>query len=159
MRERQSHRAEQRRPNADGGQAVVEFAIVAPILLFVMLGIIVFGIAFNQYLQLTNATNIGALALSESRSQTTDPCQTTVTAVENAAPSLTPSNLTFYITPNTTATPASTYSGASPSCPSAASSLSAGNSAQVEVTYPCKLQFMSFNHNCNLTANTVVRIQ
>jgi Flp pilus assembly protein TadG len=42
------------------GQTMVEFAIVLPIFLVLLLGIIQFGIAFNNYLTLTDAARAGA---------------------------------------------------------------------------------------------------
>ena len=44
----------------ENGQAMVEFAIVAPILLLLVFGIIQFGIAFNHSLTLTDAVRAGA---------------------------------------------------------------------------------------------------
>ena len=42
------------------GQTMTEFAIVMPILLFLLLGIIQFGVVFNNYLTLTDAVRAGA---------------------------------------------------------------------------------------------------
>jgi Flp pilus assembly protein TadG len=42
------------------GQTMVEFAIVLPIFLMLLLGIAQGGIAFNNYIQLTDATRAGA---------------------------------------------------------------------------------------------------
>ena len=42
------------------GQAIVEFAIVLPLLLALVLGIVQFAIAFNNYLTLTDAVRAGA---------------------------------------------------------------------------------------------------
>ena len=44
----------------EDGQAMVEFAIVVPVLLMVVLGIIQFGILFNHSLTLTDAVRAGA---------------------------------------------------------------------------------------------------
>jgi Flp pilus assembly protein TadG len=49
------------------GQAMVEFAIVLPILLVLVFGIIQFGITFNHYLTLTDAVRVGARQASVSR--------------------------------------------------------------------------------------------
>ena len=49
------------------GQAMVEFAIVLPILLMLVLGIIQFGITFNHYLTLTDAVRAGARQAAVSR--------------------------------------------------------------------------------------------
>jgi Flp pilus assembly protein TadG len=49
------------------GQGVVEFAFVLPILLALILGIVQFGIAFNNYLTLNDATRVGARKAAVSR--------------------------------------------------------------------------------------------
>jgi Flp pilus assembly protein TadG len=52
------HRA--RRSGRDGGQSLVEFALVLTPLFFVLLGIIQFGFIFNGYVTVTNATREAA---------------------------------------------------------------------------------------------------
>jgi Flp pilus assembly protein TadG len=42
------------------GQAMTEFALVLPILVLLLFGVIQFGIAFNNYLTLTDAVRAGA---------------------------------------------------------------------------------------------------
>jgi Flp pilus assembly protein TadG len=42
------------------GQTMTEFALVAPLLLFLLLGVIQFGIVFNNYITLTDAVRAGA---------------------------------------------------------------------------------------------------
>ena len=49
------------------GQAMVEMALVLPVLLLVVTGILTFGLAFNNYLLLTEATSVGARTLAISR--------------------------------------------------------------------------------------------
>ncbi len=44
----------------ESGQTMVEFALVAPLLLALVFGIIQFGIAFNNYLTLTDAVRAGS---------------------------------------------------------------------------------------------------
>ncbi|HZQ80451.1 MAG TPA: TadE/TadG family type IV pilus assembly protein [Gaiellaceae bacterium] len=70
----------------EGGQAIVEFALVLPILLMVVTGIVQFGIAFNHYLTLTDAVRAGArvAAVSSDAASPTPACN----AVEAAAPTL-----------------------------------------------------------------------
>ena len=51
----------------EDGQAMVEFAMVAPILLMLVLGIIQFGILFNHYQTLTDAVRVGARQAAVSR--------------------------------------------------------------------------------------------
>ncbi len=42
------------------GQSVTEFALVLPILAFLLFAVIQFGIVFNNWVQLTDATRAGA---------------------------------------------------------------------------------------------------
>jgi Flp pilus assembly protein TadG len=51
----------------ENGQAAAEMALVLPILAAVLLGIAQFGIVFNEYLTLTDATRAGARKASVSR--------------------------------------------------------------------------------------------
>jgi Flp pilus assembly protein TadG len=142
------------------GQAMVEVALVLPILLLVLTGILVLGLAFNNYLILTEATNVGARALAISRGATTDPCATASSAVIAAAPLLVPANLTFTFALNGT-----TYSGSSCSSGStstgAAANLVQGGNALVTVTYPCSLAVYGANYapGCVLQAQITELIQ
>jgi len=140
------------------GQALLEFAFVLPVLLTLLLGVIVFGLALHNYLTLTNATNLGAQLLSMSRGQTLDPCQTTSQAVYAAAPNLIPANLKFTIVLNGTSV---TTNQATPSCSGGQQYLAASQNAQVTVTYPCNLNFFIFNPapGCTLTAQTTEIVQ
>ena len=54
------------------GQTMTEFAFVLPILIVLMLGIVQFGVAFNNYVSLTDAVRAGARKAAVSRS-TSDP--------------------------------------------------------------------------------------
>lgn len=51
----------------EDGQAMVELAFVLPVLIAVMLGIVQFGIAFNNYVTMTDATRAGARKAAVSR--------------------------------------------------------------------------------------------
>jgi Flp pilus assembly protein TadG len=142
------------------GQAMVETALVLPVLLLVVTGILTFGLAFNSYVILTDATNIGGRALAISRGATTDPCATASSAVIAAAPLLTPANLSFSFVLNGT-----TYNGTSCSSGStttgAAANLVQGSNAIVTVTYPCSLAVYaaSYASNCLLQAQITELVQ
>jgi Flp pilus assembly protein TadG len=120
------------------GSAIVEFALILPMLLLLTTGLLVFGVAMNNYLQLTNAVSIGARTLAVSAQITLDPCSTASSAIIAAAPGLASANLKFSYVLNGTA-----YSG--PSCASssvstgAAENLSTGTTATVTATYPLNL--------------------
>jgi Flp pilus assembly protein TadG len=51
----------------EDGQSMVEFALLLPILLIVALGIMQFGIIYNNYITLTDATRVGARQAAVSR--------------------------------------------------------------------------------------------
>ena len=136
------------------GQAILELALGLPLLLTLLIGSVEFGIAFNNELTLTYATDTAAQLLSISRGQTTDPCQTASQAVYAAAPYLNQSNLQFTIVMD-----GNSYT--TPSCSGGQSNLVQSQSAKVTVSYPCNLQLFGFNPapNCALTAQTTVLIQ
>jgi Flp pilus assembly protein TadG len=54
------------------GQAMTEFALVLPILALLLFGVIQFGIAFNNYLTLTDAVRAGARKGAVARHLTTN---------------------------------------------------------------------------------------
>jgi Flp pilus assembly protein TadG len=74
------------------GQAMVEFALVIPLLLLLIFGIIQFGILFNNYLTLTDAVRVGARQAAVSRTLAT-PVATTTDRVKGAAAGLDKSKL------------------------------------------------------------------
>lgn len=65
------------------GAAFLEFALVLPVLLLVMFGIMQFGLIFYHYIMVTNGAAVGARQFSISRLDTT-PYTDTVTAIQNA---------------------------------------------------------------------------
>jgi Flp pilus assembly protein TadG len=150
-----------RRAASEAGGSLVEFAIVLPVLLLIVTGVFTFGIALNNYLELTDAVGIGGRQLAISRGQTTDPCATAVSAIENAAPSLNPASYTSW----TFVLNGTSYSGTSCSSSStttgAAGNLSQGKSAQVKVEYPCNLTVYGINYapSCTLTAQITELVQ
>jgi Flp pilus assembly protein TadG len=73
--------------NNERGQTMTEFALVLPILVVLMLGIVQFGVAFNNYVTLTDAVRAGARKAVVSRS-TSDPAGACRGAVIAAAGNL-----------------------------------------------------------------------
>ena len=87
---------------AEDGQAAAEMALVLPILCALLLGIAQFGIAFNNYITLTDATRAGARKAAVSRFAG-DNGAAAKTAVRDAASSLDQTKLTVTVTsPNWT---------------------------------------------------------
>ena len=68
----------------ENGQAMVEFAIVLPVFLVLLFGIIEFGITFNHYLTLTDAVRAGARQAAVSR-LVSDPAAVAEARVRSAA--------------------------------------------------------------------------
>jgi Flp pilus assembly protein TadG len=134
------------------GVSAIEFAIILPVLLTILLGIFQFGTAMNEYLTLTNAAAKGALTLALSRGTTT-PYSSTTAAINAAAPNLTAANITTTVTVN----------GSTCASDSAClTNLLAGKTASVRTTYPCSLVIMGRNYapnGCTLSAQTAQMVQ
>ena len=81
----------------DDGQAIVEMALILPILISIVLGIAQFGIAYNNYITLTDATRAGARKAAVSRF-VGDAGASAVATVKSDASNLTPSKLTVSVT-------------------------------------------------------------
>jgi Flp pilus assembly protein TadG len=71
-------------PGDGRGQALVELALVLPILSLLLLGMIQFGVVFNHYITLTDAVRAGARTGSVGR-QVQDPVAAVEQSVRNAA--------------------------------------------------------------------------
>lgn len=79
---------------SERGAVAVEFAILAPLLIMILMGIMEFGRVYNVQATLTNAAREGVRVMAISNNQTS-----ARTAAKNAASSLSPilldSNITF----------------------------------------------------------------
>jgi Flp pilus assembly protein TadG len=120
----------------DEGGPLVEFGFVLPMMMVVVTGTFAFGLALNTDLVLTQATGAGAQYLQTIRTSTSDPCADTLTAIENAAPSLKSANIGISLT-----IPGASGAYTSSSCTGAATYLKAarGEAVTVGTTYPCSL--------------------
>jgi len=147
------------------GQSLVEFAVSLPILLLILTGIFTFGIAFNNYLMLTDAVGVGGRQLAVSRGNTTDPCTTATTAVFGVAPYLDAGSMKFTIVLSGT-----TVAGPDairPTCSSgstttgAAGDLVQGGTAQITVKYPCNLKVFGINYapSCTVASQVTEVVQ
>jgi Flp pilus assembly protein TadG len=57
-----------RRTERERGQALIEFALVLPLFLLLLLGIVQMGTVFRDYIALTDATRVGARQAAVARS-------------------------------------------------------------------------------------------
>ena len=143
-------------PKERKATVAVEFALIGPVLFMLVVGAGVFGIAINNYIQVTGAASVGARQLAISRGVAT-PYADTVSQIKGAAPSLVPANITITLKVNGTAC------ATDAACTTA---LVAGVPAQVIATYPCfpgnlnlTVYGTQYSPNCTLTANTTERVQ
>ena len=72
---------------AQNGQAMAEFALVLPLLALLLFGVIQFGIAFNNYITLTDAVRAGARKAAVAR-HLNDPEAAVIDQVRTAATDL-----------------------------------------------------------------------
>jgi Flp pilus assembly protein TadG len=108
---------------SEHGQTAVEFALVAPILIALLLGIVQAGIAFHNYLSVTDAAR--AVARKAILVRFTPLTQTQINQIaDNASPDLDPTQLTATVTPD----------------PTDPTFTTAGSTITVTVTYPYHLQ-------------------
>jgi Flp pilus assembly protein TadG len=154
-------RAACRRVCGEEGAALVEFALIAPLMLMLTSGIFIFGIAMNNYLVLTQAVSVGARTMAANGGITLDPCAIASNAVIAAAPNLTAANLRF--TYNLNGNPESGTSCPSTSLTTGPASYLAGTTnATLTVTYPCVLVFYGNSSGatgCVLTASDTELVQ
>ena len=142
------------------GQSLIESALIFPVLLLIVTGVLAFGLAFNNYIALTNAVGVGARQLAISRGQTLDPCSTASTAISGAAPLLKSSSISYTFTLNGTGYTGTSCSSSS-STTGAAGNLVQGKGATVAVTYPCSLVVYKINlvPGCTLNAQITELVQ
>lgn len=76
---------------------MVEFALIIPVLCMVLFGIIQFGILYNNYLTITDASRVGARKAATGR-QTTDPVGLAQAAARNSASGLDQAKFKVFVT-------------------------------------------------------------
>lgn len=121
------------------GSALVEMAVVLPVMMLLITGTLSLGVILNNYLILTNAVQTGAMQLAVDAGQSgLDPCNVGATAISGAAPTLTASKIAY--TFNFNGTSAGPFTGTTAStCSSDNSDLAAGTTVTVTATYPVAL--------------------
>lgn len=121
------------------GQALVEFAIILPILLLIVLGILQFGMLINSYLTISNSAREGA-RLGIVGGTNTD----IQNVILKTSPNLDSKSLLISITPSN-------------------GSRNSGDTLTVKITYNYNLTVpiisSLFNNNVTLNAQTSMRIE
>jgi Flp pilus assembly protein TadG len=122
------------------GQTIVEFVLVAPLLLMIVFGIVQFGIAFKNSIVVTDAVRAGARKAAVSR-VAPDPVATAKQAVIAAAGDLDGTKLNVIVTP-----------GQLPWV--------AGNTVTVTATYPYEINILGIVvASGDLHSTTVERVE
>jgi Flp pilus assembly protein TadG len=78
--------------HSERGQSMTEFALVLPLMVVLLFGIIQFGLTFNNYISLTDAVRAGARKGAVAR-HLSDPVGATVDQVQKAGTDLDPADL------------------------------------------------------------------
>lgn len=119
------------------GQTMVEFAVVFPVLVVMLFGIIQLGIVFNNYVTLTDAVRSGAREAAVAR-QTSDPGGAATTAVRSSAAGLDQGQLAVTVS-----------SGWQP-----------GSDVTVTASYPYSINLLGWVVSAgNLTSKTTERVE
>ncbi len=141
------------RMDCSSGAAAVEFALLMPMLLLMLIGIFVFGIAISNYIVVTGSAQAAGLQLSISRG-TTAPWTDTLNQVYASAAALTRTNLTVTLSVNGVAC-------ASDAACKILLSSNAGQAASATVTYSCSLLVLGRDYapSCRLHSTATGRIQ
>jgi Flp pilus assembly protein TadG len=128
------------------GSGLVEFTLVLPVLLFLMLGIAQFGLIFYNYLSVTNAAAYGARIFAIGHGDTTIYADAT-SAINNAAPRV--SGLTITLSVDGTACTTNS------SCQTALLNAHQANVANTAPTSTKPLQGASVTASYACTANLI----
>jgi Flp pilus assembly protein TadG len=122
---------------SERGQSMTEFALVLPLLVVLLFGIIQFGITFNNYISLTDAVRAGARKAAVSRHQE-DPVAVTIDQVRRAATDLDAPDLTVDVQ----------------------SSWDAGDEVKVSASYPYSIKLLGVTiKEGRMTSTTTERVE
>ena len=130
-----------RRNKNEHGQAMVEFAVILPVLLLILFAILQFGVVFNNYIQVTAAAREGARKAAVSRTLGTSAAETAATtSAKSAAPGLKQNSITVSF----------------PNSPTFAQ----GSDVAVKVTYPYSISIIGLVvASGNLSSTTTMRVE
>jgi Flp pilus assembly protein TadG len=146
----------------EDGQSLVEFAIVLPLLLMLVTGIIQFGFLFNKYITLTDAARNGAQTLAIGRGLA-DGCDPAVlqTVTSGSSTGLTSSQVTPSFSSGSDQCGTGTYVyDTSGNTVASGNTWIQGDQATVTVTQPFTLSVFGMTlYQLNLTASASDAIQ
>lgn len=121
----------------EDGQSLVEFALISPLLLTMMLGMYSLTMALYSYEQLSYSAFNAAQQVGAGRGLLTDPCATVATEVPAGLPTWTSTKFTYTLTITDSSGTAHQYgpSGSSFTCTAGASEMAQNEPIKVGVSY------------------------
>jgi Flp pilus assembly protein TadG len=154
------------RVRGDEGGSLVEMAMIMPVLLLTITGILTFGVTMNSALELTNGVAVGAQYIGSARAMgISDPCKSTAALIASVAPlpASNTINLTFKIyTDTTTSYTYGPNTVANSTCTAGAAYLTEGYNIVITATSPCTVAVYGNSNilpGCELPASITVRSQ
>jgi Flp pilus assembly protein TadG len=144
---------------------IVEFALLVPILLLILLGLVEFGLVLNQDILLWNGVSAAAMQFAISGGASSTPATTAVAAITDAAAVLTAKNISITLTVGSNSAcfsgTASSSTAAGDTACSTQLSANTGNPAKVAATYPCTLTVLQYDFfpDCKLSAQVTELVQ
>lgn len=136
------------------GSHSVETALIMPVAMLVLTGLLSFGVYMNNSLQLANSTSLSGQYLALNRG-VSDPCNLVITTFLQTAAFLQPSSLTFSFVVNGVSYPSTT------GCSGNAANTAKGDLVTITVSYPCSLAVYGANliPGCTLTSQVTEVMQ
>jgi Flp pilus assembly protein TadG len=140
------------------GSALVEMAVILPMMMLLITGTCSLGVVLNNYLVLTNATQNGAMQMAVSAGQTgLDPCQLAASNIAATSPALNAANITytFYFSGAPSGqTQVGPFTGTTAStCTGDAQYMTADSTVSVTTNYPVQLMIFGWSP-VNMTLQT-----
>jgi Flp pilus assembly protein TadG len=141
------------------GAVLVEFTVMAPVLLTLWLAAIEFGFILADNVTLATATNAGVYRLATDRGVSSTPLTDTLNQINASAGTLTKANITTTVTICTSSTVCTTCS-TDANCLTDLTSAQ-GYAATVTTSYPCVFAFTLLNlgPGCKLAATVTEMVQ
>jgi Flp pilus assembly protein TadG len=148
------------------GSSLVEFALIAPLIMVIVTGLFFCGMAVNNYMILTSAVSSGARALSLTRDQTTpalaasDPCAYAAQIANQAALGLNTSAISYSVIWTPAGASSTTYSSVSSSSGCAGAAFGQGDTVQLNAVYTVPIAVYGWSRrSASLTARTAELVQ
>lgn len=142
------------------GSALLEFALVTPMLMAILTGAASFSMGLYSYQQLGYATANAAQLVGAEQGLTTDPCAAAVTSVTGSLTGWKAANLTYTVTITDATGAAHTYGptkGSSFSCAAGATLMAQNQPLTITVSYQYTwLPVLNFSPSSNLVSSQTV---